>query len=152
MGMLAFDFPEDTSGGPHFTDVPEGSTFYTHIETLFNLGVINGYGDNTFRPFNNVTRGQIVKIIVGAALKADPSNWVLEDPPDPTFSDAQPDSTFYRYIETAYSHGLVGGYPCGGPGEPCDDQQRPYFRVNNLATRAQISKIIYLAVTYPPGR
>ncbi len=83
---------------------------------------------------------------------ADPSNWVLEDPPDPTFSDALPGSTFYPYIETAYSHGLVGGYPCGGPGEPCDDQQRPYFHVNNLATRAQISKIIYLAVTYPPGR
>jgi hypothetical protein len=63
MIMLAFGFAEDTSGGPHFSDVPEGSTFYANIETLYNLGIIGGYSDGTFRPSNLVTRAQVSKMI-----------------------------------------------------------------------------------------
>ena len=36
----------------------------------------------------------------------------------------------------------MSGYPCGGPGEPCDGQNRPYFRPFNNATRGQLSKIV----------
>lgn len=35
----------------------------------------------------------------------------------------------------------MGGYPCGGAGEPCVNN-RPYFRPNTNATRAQTSKIV----------
>ena len=63
MIMLAFGFPENTSGGPHFSDVAPGSTFYANIETLYNLGIVGGYTDNTFRPSNLVTRAQVAKMI-----------------------------------------------------------------------------------------
>src|SRR5205823_198240 len=44
-------------------------------------------------------------------------------------------------------HGVVSGYACGGPGEPCGNPPRPYFRQNNDAIRAQIAKIVYLSLT-----
>ena len=54
---------------------------------------------------------------------------------------------FYGYAETMYNRGIISGYACGGPGEPCDAQHRPYFRQYNPATRGQIAKIVYGALT-----
>jgi hypothetical protein len=44
---------------------------------------------------------------------------------------------------------LVTGYPCGGPGEPCDAQNRPYYRPGGLVTRQQMSKFIDQARRLP---
>jgi hypothetical protein len=62
--VIAAMLPIDNTGGPHFVDVPVGSTFYDYIETLYNHGAINGYADQTFRPQNNVTRAQLSKMDV----------------------------------------------------------------------------------------
>jgi hypothetical protein len=43
---------------------------------------------------------------------------------------------------------IIGGYPCGGPGEPCVGSGLPYFRPNANATRGQISKIVSNARGY----
>ncbi|MBF6613465.1 MAG: S-layer homology domain-containing protein [Chloroflexi bacterium] len=94
-----------------------------------------------FRPANNVTRGEVAKIVVLA------ESWILANPANNRFADVPPGSTFYPYVETAAQHGLLSGYPCGGALEPCDTQGRPYFRLNNSATRGQLAKIIYTAVT-----
>ena len=51
---------------------------------------------------------------------------------------------FYDYIRCLACRGIVGGYPCGGPGEPCPGH---YFRPGNNVTRGQVSKI----VAEPPG-
>jgi hypothetical protein len=40
------------------------------------------------------------------------------------------------------SRGVIGGYPCGNPGEQCGADNKPYFRPNNPATRGQITKIV----------
>ena len=163
--VRANQFPIDTTGGPHFQDVPVGHTFYEYVETSYNLGLIVGYPcggpgepcippDNKpyYRPNMPVTRGQITKIMVSAAIIADPGNWTLENPPDNTFEDVPVGSTFFRYIETAFSHGVIEGYPCGiAPAGPCiPPDNKPYFLPNAIATRAQIAKITYLTVTYPP--
>jgi hypothetical protein len=148
---LAFDLPIDTTGGPHFTDVPEGSAFYPYVETLFNMQVVNGYPDGTFGPDNLIARGQIAKIVVLAAAAADPPNWQIVPPPTATFEDVPAGSTFFAYVETAASHGLLQGYPCDvPPAGPCEAGSRPYFLPYAQATRAQISKVVYLAVTYAP--
>jgi uncharacterized protein YkwD len=49
-----------------FRDVPVGSAFYVYIETAAARHVISGYSDNTFRPGNPATRGQISKIVYTA--------------------------------------------------------------------------------------
>ena len=119
----------------HFTDVAPGSAFYVYIETAYSHQIISGYADGTFRPNNNVTRGQLTKIIVLA------QNWAITPPSQPTFRDVPTTDPFYGYIETAYSHQIISGYTCG---TGCLE-----FRPGNDATRGQISKIVYLAITNP---
>ena len=151
--VLAFDFPIDTTGGPHFTDVPTNHTFYNYIETGRNLGLFGGYSDGTYKPGNSVTRGQLSKIIVNAAVLSDPGNWTLLNPATATFQDVPTTQTFYTYIETAVAHNIITGYPCGiVPAGPCvAPTNKPYFIPGADATRAQISKITFLAVTDPPS-
>ncbi|MFL5735382.1 MAG: S-layer homology domain-containing protein, partial [Chloroflexia bacterium] len=61
--VMARGWEIDTTGGPHFVDVPVGDTFYAVIETAYSHHVISGYDDRTFRPGNSATRGQIAKIV-----------------------------------------------------------------------------------------
>jgi hypothetical protein len=56
-------WPTNTTGGPHFSDVPESNPFYAAIETAYNHGAISGYSDGTFRWGADATRGQISKIV-----------------------------------------------------------------------------------------
>ncbi|MEO8288123.1 MAG: S-layer homology domain-containing protein [Chloroflexota bacterium] len=138
--------PTSTPGAPtatptvcniSFIDVPVGSTFYPFIRCLACMGIINGYPeDNTFRPNNNVTRGQLAKIVSNSAGFTDPAGAQI-------FEDVLPDSTFYDFIQRLASRNYMSGYPCGGVGEPCVmPGNRPYFRSNSNATRGQISKIV----------
>lgn len=88
-----------------------------------------------FRPFANATRAQLAKIVSNAAGFDDP-------PGEQIFTDVAPDNGFYMWVQRLASRGIMGGYPCGGEGEPCDDQNRPYFRPYNNVTRGQTSKIV----------
>jgi hypothetical protein len=134
--VLGANLPINTSGGPHFSDVAPGSTFYNYIETLYNAGIVSGYADGTFRPNNNVTRGQLSKMAVLAFGFNEPVS-------GQTFQDVAPGSTFYDYVQRLAGRDIISGYACGGAGEPCIlPGNRPYFRPNNNVTRGQIAKII----------
>jgi hypothetical protein len=65
MVVVAQGWSPNTSGGPHFRDVPLTNPFYVYIETAYNHNIISGYADGTFRPANNLTRGQLAKLIHG---------------------------------------------------------------------------------------
>jgi hypothetical protein len=117
-----------------FSDVPFSHPFYPYIHCLSDRGIISGYADCTFRPGLDVTRGQAAKIIAGAANLPGP-------PPGQTFADVPPGQPFYRWIERLAATGAISGYSCGGPGEPCDPQNRPYFRPGAPITRGQLAKV-----------
>jgi hypothetical protein len=132
-----------------FSDVPPDSTFYSFIRCLACRGVLGGYSDSTFRPFNNITRGQIAKVVSNAA-------GFDEDPGPQIFEDVPADSTFYVWINRLSQRGHMGGYQCGlVPEEPCvEPDNRPYFRPNANATRGQLAKIVANAAgldTTPTG-
>jgi hypothetical protein len=137
--VLAEGWPLYTPPQPSFTDVPANHTFYPYIETAYNRGVISGYTCGAecleFRPGNNITRGQLCKIVVNAEA------WQIYTPTTPTFRDVPANHTFYQFIETAYAHEVISGYSCGAE---CLE-----FRPGGNATRGQICKIVYLAVTAP---
>jgi hypothetical protein len=128
-----------------FSDVPPNSTFYPFIRCLACGDIINGYSDGTFRPNNNVTRGQLSKIVSNSAGFNDPQTTQM-------FQDVPPGSTFFDFIGRLASRGYINGYPCGGPGEQCQPGNLPYFRPNNNATRGQITKIVSNAAGFnePP--
>jgi hypothetical protein len=126
--VLAQGWSPDTAGAPHFTDVPPSDPFYAYIETAYNRNVISGYGDNTFRAYSDVTRGQLCKIAVTAR------GWGLDTAGAPHFTDVPPSDPFYTYIETAYNRGIITGYSGNT------------FRPTKPATRGQIAKILYGAM------
>ncbi|HYP39347.1 MAG TPA: S-layer homology domain-containing protein [Chloroflexia bacterium] len=149
-----------------FADVPpsgEGSTFYPFIRFLTCRGIVSGYpcggageacnaeNDPYYRPGANVTRGQLSKIIANSAgLNSEIPEGQQQ------FADVPPGSPFYEFVERLAESGAISGYPCGGAGEACDGQDRPYFRPNNPATRGPISKIVATAAGFadeiPPAQ
>jgi hypothetical protein len=129
--VLAEGWPLYTPPTPTFSDVPTSHTFFAYIETAFLRGIISGYADGTFKPGNDVTRGQLSKIIVLA------ENWPLINPPKPTFIDVPVANPFFRHVETAFDRGIISGYADGT------------FRPNTNATRGQICKIVYNAIHSP---
>ncbi|MBF6614694.1 MAG: S-layer homology domain-containing protein [Chloroflexi bacterium] len=110
-----------------YSDVSSGQYFYQAVDWLTCRGIVSGYADGTFRPFNPATRAQIVKMVVAG------EGWDLIAPEEPTFSDVQPADWFYSVVETGAAHHIIGGYADGT------------FHPNSQVTRAQLSKIIVLA-------
>jgi hypothetical protein len=138
---------EDTPSGQSFADVPPTHTFWLWIGQLSSRGLIGGYpcggpgepcGPNSlpyFRSTNNATRGQLAKIVANAA-------GIDDKPGEQIFADVPPGHTFYAYINPLTRRGVMSGYPCGGPGEPCAPNSLPYFRSSNNVTRGQAAKIV----------
>lgn len=125
-----------------FPDVPPDNTFYPYTRCLGCRGVLGGFSDGTFRPGNPVTRGQLSKIVSNAAGFA-------EDPTTQTYEDVPTSGAFYIWVERLSSRGVIGGYPCGGPDEPCvAPGNRPYFRPNANSSRGQITKIVANAANF----
>ncbi|MDQ3927810.1 MAG: S-layer homology domain-containing protein [Chloroflexota bacterium] len=147
--------PGPTSCPVQFNDVPpsgEGSTFYTFVRCLACREIVSGYAcgapgepcpGSYYRPGANVTRGQLSKIIANSAGLNDAIPEGQQQ-----FADVPPGSPFYEFVERLAATGAITGYPCGGAGEGCDDQNRPYFRPNSPATRGQISKIVSIAAGF----
>jgi hypothetical protein len=118
-----------------FEDVPTGHTFYGPIRCLACKSILGGYPDGTFRYNNDVTRGQLSKIVANAAGYTEPVSGQM-------FEDVPSTSPFYEFVQRLASRGHIGGYACGGPGEPCGAGNKPYFRPTANASRGQISKIV----------
>ncbi len=123
-----------------FSDVPPVDEFYPYIMCLACRGIVSGYDDGTFRPYNDIIRGQIAKMVSNSAGYADPIPAGTQ-----TFTDVTSSNPFYLWIERVHLHGSITGYPCSGPGEPCDGGNRPYFRPYANATRGQLSKIVAIS-------
>jgi hypothetical protein len=146
----------DDPGPPMFEDVYPYSTYYLFVNRLARRGVMSGYPCGTvphepcrygnlpyFRPNSSATRGQIAKIISNAAGYSETHTSQM-------FQDVPITNTFYIYIARLHTRGIIGGYQCGGSGEPCvPPANLPYFRPNTDATRAQVTKMA--ARTYFPN-
>lgn len=57
-----------------FSDVPSGHWAYNAVTKLASEGVIEGYGDGTFRGNRNITRYEMAQMIARALAKAPQSN------------------------------------------------------------------------------
>jgi hypothetical protein len=132
-----------------FADMPPPHPFWPYVERMAARAVISGYSCGSpgepcdpqnrpyFRPGVSITRGQMAKLDANAAAYQDPI-----PPTQQTFADIPPSQPFWVFIERMAGRGILSGYACGGPGEPCDSQNRPYYRPGNEVTRGQTSKIV----------
>lgn len=115
----------------NYTDVQPGDPYYPFIQCLTCRSIISGYGDNTFRPSNNVTRQQLAKMVSN-------SLGLMDDAGAQIFTDVPPSNQFYPFINRLTRRGVMGGYSsptdCPG-GAPC-------FKPDSNASRGQIAKIV----------
>jgi hypothetical protein len=155
--VLGLDIDIDTSGGPHFTDVPLMNVFYQYIETAYNTGIISGYNTSPpcdsyfpppcFRWGNDVSRTQMAKIVANAGIE---KGWLRDDDDEhgPDYADVPSTNPFYHFIEILYNSGVIqyrrerdGG---GNGGR---------FGINYVATRGEAAQFIHeliYAVSPPP--
>ncbi|MBR6522218.1 MAG: InlB B-repeat-containing protein, partial [Oscillospiraceae bacterium] len=104
-----------------FSDVNVGNWFNTAVSTMYNLGILNGYEDGTFRPNAPITRAEFAAIAARFDLDGDASNTAFKD--------------IYehwgrREINIAANNGWVLGYEDGT------------FKPNELVTRAEAMAMV----------
>ncbi len=145
-----YQWPIDTSGGPHFSDVPIVYVFYNFIETAYNRGIISGYvnpqcADNgvaapCFLPGNNITRGQMSKLVSNASEYSDNTSGRT-----PSYFDVPTIDTFFTYIERLVMHAVNAQYPPHAPKAPiCGSTAEPCFFPYENAPRIDAVMHIYL--------
>lgn len=71
------------------------------IERWTEKGVLNGYTDGSFKPDDNITRGEFFKIISSA--------FEFEDMSDNPFSDIRESDWYYDHIIKLYAAGIING-------------------------------------------
>ena len=87
---------------PAFKDISTSHMFYKEIAVLKEAGIINGYSDNTFRPEQTITRGELAKLIAIAAELA------IDEKATSPFEDVK-GSFFAPYIAALYQAELTNG-------------------------------------------
>ena len=112
----------DPVEGDIFSDVPDGGQHEDFIYALVRAGIVGGYGDDTYRPTEQVTRAQMASFLVAAMG--------LERSQDGSFSDVPPEGAHAGAINALVEAGIAGGYT--------DGTYRPLAPV----TRAQMATFI----------
>lgn len=83
-------------GSTPFEDVSDTDWYYNAVLTAVNYGWINGYGDNTFRPYNTVTRAEVTTIVNRMLARRADKDFVADHIHNMrTFNDV--DSSFWAY-------------------------------------------------------
>jgi endonuclease YncB( thermonuclease family) len=114
--------------GAGFTDVLPGGAHTEAIEAMAAAGVISGYPDGTFRPSNDVSRGQMASLLYRA----------LDFPPGTQSFVDTAGTTHQTAIAALASAGVVTGYLDGT------------FRPGNPISRGQMATMIARAFDLPP--
>ncbi len=109
---LGVHTPEiDLLGDPTFADVGyHGDPYpYDFVEEAAEAGIVIGYTDGSFGPYNSVTRAQLITMVARAAnLPPAPADY---QPPFPVF-----DQVHYPWARTATAAGLLEGLAGVGDG------------------------------------
>ncbi len=141
---LGFGLPSYTPATPDFSDVPASYFAYAYIESGYHAGILSGFDmascaahgvrSPCYLPNLPITRGQLTKLVVGAA------HYPLYTPTGggQDFTDVPPSNVFYASIETAHYKGVINGYADGT------------FRPNNNIRRDEMAQIIYAGITHQP--
>jgi len=127
--------PENTAV---FTDVDLGNANYVGIKYLSEHGIIDGYNDGTFKPWQEINRIEALKIILVANQLIDDQyieensiggiNFVNTDV-SVDFSDIYKSQWYFPYLRKGVEKEIISGYPDGT------------FKATNTVNRAESYKI-----------
>ena len=101
------------------------------VETCVDLGILNGFPDGTFRPFNWLTRGQVCKMIAIAMNNGQTPAASVKS--SPSFNDIR-GNWAEPYIEYCADRGIVSGVGGGR------------FKPNGEVTCLQVAKMLLVGL------
>ncbi|MFJ7953184.1 DUF6612 family protein [Lysinibacillus sp. NPDC096418] len=113
-----------------FKDLNKSSEYYESITKLTALGVVKGYDDNTFRPNETVTRGQLA-VMIARALN-------LNAKGTSPYTDVPEGSPYANAVTALYEAGISKGISA------------TEYGVNDKVTRGQLATFIVNAMTTTP--
>ncbi len=96
----------DTKAPHMFTDMEDALWAAPSVESLTSFGIVSGFEDGTFRPDNNITKAEFVKIVVSAFGLYNPDAAV-------TLTDNNPDDWYYIYVSSAMEKGVASADETG---------------------------------------
>ncbi len=112
-----------------FNDVPTDAWFYHSVAVASQLGIVSGYGDGNFGPYDLITRQDMAVMTMNAVQSVGKA---LTATSSPSFSDADQVSDYASdSVYTLAQAGIINGMGDGT------------FAPLNNATRAQAAVIIY---------
>jgi N-acetylmuramoyl-L-alanine amidase len=119
-----------------FSDMPANGA--SEISYLVDRGIITGYTDGTFRPYQHLTREEAA-IIIGKALSLDGTQRAT------SFPDVGAESIASGYIQSAYEKGIINGMNDGtySPNSSMTRGQMAFLlqRAFNLTEKSNITFI-----------
>ena len=125
----AADKPEvDSTATLSFNDVVPSNWYYTPVLWASTNGLVTGYGDNTFKPNNTLTRAQILTILYAWADRPDVSEY--QNP----YTDVRASNWYYAPAVWAYNAGIERG-------------ENGKFAQGTLCTRAAFVLYLYRHMT-----
>lgn len=105
-----------------FSDIPQDAWFEKYVCIGKELQLVSGYEDGTFRPGNEVTKAEAVKMILG---KVDYDISAIKVP----YKDMEKDSWYYPFILSAYDNGLI-------------DKAKKFFP-HTPSTRKEVTELLF---------
>lgn len=124
ISLLASGYSPSSTTDAGLSDVPTDSWFKPYVDFAVEKGFIKGYDDKTFRPNQNISRAEGVKVLF--------SSFGIQLPtaPQSAYSDIQSDNWFYPYASVLKTKNLW-------------DPETILFEPNEGLTRAEIANLAY---------
>jgi len=116
---------QDASNAGYFNDVVPNHTFFEYVEKLRTHFIVQGYEGHIYKPNQNITRVEALKIIMKSAGVSPVDTLRFHD-----YHDVLNNMWFYKYIQTGSLQGIVRGYDDG------------YFRPNKNVSRIESLKMV----------
>ncbi|MER1987314.1 MAG: 5'-nucleotidase C-terminal domain-containing protein [Solibacillus sp.] len=132
-----------------FTDVSSSHPYSEAIELLAVEGIISGFGDGTFKPDANVTRGQAAKMLAGT-LQLDTTNVI-----NPQFIDIPTTHQYYGAIAALENEGYIAGDEgLYKQAHPITHKQIATIlsRIAESSIEETIEALAFASVTYEPAK
>jgi len=131
-------FSATLAGAATFSDVPETSAYYEAVNSLVGNGVINGYEDGTFKPFNTITRAEFSKLLATSSAPTG-TQFTATTTQFPDVADSSsPSAWAIPYIHYSVGIKAINGYEDGT------------FRPTNTVTYGEAVKMIVCTLGYEP--
>ncbi|QIZ65937.1 S8 family peptidase [Geobacillus subterraneus] len=117
---------------PDYKDLSASAWYMPEIVYLSSQGIVSGYNNGTIQPYKTITRAEVA-VMLGRALHLDGTKRAT------VFRDVSSSDFASGYIQAAYEHGLINGYPDGT------------FRPQHPITRAETAIMLSRAYPLPDG-